>query len=171
MIAFYDATRHPQNVLTCRSNTTAKSKSTSPHDSYSSAVSSETQVRLGEIAQKSAPTKHPAQRKRKAKVSDCQYQHQQTSLFVAATRLTIEPVPTTLAVATDRYYLTITEGDRRWQFPVQWTEAEARRLFPQLQKFDWGLAEGECYPDLIPVIYEFVESLLDGNPVEREAAS
>lgn len=123
------------------------------------------------LARTPSTAKHPAQHRRE----NSRDQYQQTSLFASPTqptvvRLTIEPVPSDLCLSPSRRYLVVVEGDRRWHFPIQFTEQEIRRIFPRLQRFDWTLKEGEYFPAAIQEIYEIVESLLDSDQ-DREVAA
>jgi hypothetical protein len=85
----------------------------------------------------------------------------QTPIKQAKPCLGVEPVPVRIALG-DRYFLTVTEGDRSWFFPLQFTELEARGLLPRIRGLDWSL-DSRGVPVDIGEIERIVERLIDGG--------
>ena len=77
-------------------------------------------------------------------------------------RLSIELVPGSLSLAVgERFYIVVTQGDRQWGYPLQFTRVEALWLLPLLQEYDWTLND-EDVPLKVSELHLAVESLLGG---------
>lgn len=79
-------------------------------------------------------------------------------------KLSIEPVPANLAIAPDRFYLTIVDGDRQWVYPLQFRVNEIRQLPAKLGHLNLTL-NADGIPVSIGAIHKAVERWLDGGEV------
>ncbi len=95
---------------------------------------------------------------------------QQLALLEPKSQTQTKPILTVVPVqdrgvsplGSDRYFLTVQQGDRSWSYPLQLLEVEARWLLPGLEGLDWSL-ETNGYPADIERIHAIVERAIDSR--------
>ncbi|MBD2099238.1 hypothetical protein H6F90_29685 [Trichocoleus sp. FACHB-591] len=75
--------------------------------------------------------------------------------------LGIKPVPPELAIAPNRFYITVSQGSQGWDYPIQFHLHELQRVLPKLSKLDWRLDE-DGTPIEARSIHATVEHLMGG---------
>lgn len=80
--------------------------------------------------------------------------------------LAVEKVPQNIALG-DRCFITVSQGDRSWFYPLQLTEVEGHWLLPRLERFDWSLETG--VPADLPKISAVIEREIDDRLVKGGA--
>ena len=83
----------------------------------------------------------------------------------------VEQVKLTAKLIADRvsikpgqlWQITAGNGGSKWQFPIQFTELEARLLLPYLQARDWWEFDDRGVPIQIRRIHAVIESMVDGR--------
>ena len=61
------------------------------------------------------------------------------------------------------WQITAGNGGSKWQFPIQFTELEARLLLPYLQALDWWEFDDRGVPIQVRRIHAVIESMVTGK--------
>ena len=61
------------------------------------------------------------------------------------------------------WQITAGNGGSKWQFPIQFTELEARLLLPYLQSLDWWEFDDRGVPIQVRRIHAVIESMVVGR--------
>ena len=61
------------------------------------------------------------------------------------------------------WQITAGNGGSKWQFPIQFTELEARLLLPYLQTLDWWEFDDRGVPIQVRRIHAVIESMVTGK--------
>lgn len=75
--------------------------------------------------------------------------------------LSIKPIPPELAIAQNRFYITVSQGSQSWDYPIQFHLYELQRVLPKVSKLDWRL-DGDGTPVEAQSIHATVEHLMGG---------
>ncbi|MEP0873217.1 hypothetical protein NDA01_25985 [Trichocoleus desertorum AS-A10] len=74
--------------------------------------------------------------------------------------LGIKPVLAELAIAPNRFYITVSQGIRSWDYPIQFHLNELQQVLPKLSKLDWKL-DDDGIPIETQLIHSAVEHLME----------
>jgi hypothetical protein len=79
-----------------------------------------------------------------------------------APKLSIDSVPRDLAIAPNRFYITVRHYKHCWYYPLQLSEVEARWIYPKVKDLNWSLNSNGVPVESAP-IHQIVELLIDGG--------
>lgn len=76
--------------------------------------------------------------------------------------VSFEAVPLDLRLGETRFYLTVRQGDRAWQYPLQFRANEIQQLVPHLKKLYLNL-NADDQPIDLQRLDQTIERLVDGG--------
>ena len=83
---------------------------------------------------------------------------------VELVKLSLELIPNRVSIEPgDRWQIVAENSGSKWQLPLQFTELEARLLFPYLEALDCWEFDDRGVPIQIRRIHAVIESMVDGR--------